>query len=324
MDPLISIIVPIFNSEKTLDKCINCILNQTFCDWELLLIDDGSTDKSCEICEKYATIDQRIKIYRKKNGGVSSARNYGLRYSRGEWLTFIDTDDYVQDSFLEIMVENATSVDLVVSGAYYINDRISFLPPERLVEIADDLPFMDEQLCSIYLMTCWAKLFRRTFIINEKIYFDTSLRIGEDSDFVLRYLRYIKAIKFVHISGYCYNDEEKYKLFKYALNANDFSIHLSLILGSLNQLKKKYDYSFYKFDYLLNDYYSRLFFIHLMTIRNYHDFYSEHINYIKRKVKYTPDSFKKNALFFFFVYIPSIAYLFFFLYRKNIYKNKYL
>ncbi len=323
MNPLVSIIVPIFNSERTLNRCIKSILNQTFCNWELLLIDDGSTDKSCEICEKYAAIDQRIKIFHKKNGGVSSARNYGLHYSRGEWLTFIDTDDYVQDSFLEILIEKADSADLVVSGAYYINDKISFFPPERLVEIGDDLPFMDEQLCSIYLMTCWAKLFKRIFIINEGIYFDSSLRIGEDTDFVLRYLKCIKAIKFVPILGYYYNDEEGYKLFKYALSANGFNIHLSLILGSLNQLKEKYNYSFSKFDYLLNDYYSRLFFIHLMTIRNYHDFYSEHINYIGGKIKYMPDSFKKNILFFFFIYFPPIAYLLFFLYRRKLCLQKF-
>lgn len=315
--PLISIIVPIYNAEKYINRCIQSILRQTFNGWELLLVNDGSTDKSSEICNEYAAKDNRIRVLHKENGGVSSARNYGIRYSRGKWLTFIDIDDYVQDSFLEILVKEVDVADLIVSGAHYINDKISFLPPDRLVDISDDLPFLDEQLCSIYLMTCWAKLFKRNFIINEGLYFDKLLRIGEDTEFVLRYLRYIKTIKFVHTLGYYYNDEEKYKLFKYALSANDFSNHVSLILGSLNQLKEKYNYSFYKFDYLLSDYYSRLFFIHLMTIRNYCNFYNERNRYVRGEIKYKPDSFKKSVFFFFFVCCPPIAYILSFLCRKK-------
>lgn len=316
--PLVSIIVPVYNAEKYIDRCIQSVLCQSFSRWELLLVDDGSTDNSGAICDEYAFKDDRIKVLHKENGGVSSARNDGIRLSCGTWLTFIDIDDYVQDVFLERLVNEIIDVDLIVSGAYYVNDKVSFFPPGRYVEISESLPFLDEQLCSIYLMTCWAKLFKRTFIINEKIYFNSSLRIGEDTDFVLRYLKYVKTIRFVNVSYYCYNDEEKYKLFKYALSANEFSVHLSLILDSLNRLKKKYDYSFCKFDYLLNDYYSRLFFIHLMTLKKYRDFYNEHRDYVKGKVKYMPDSFKKNMLFFFFYYCPAISYILFSLYKKSI------
>lgn len=314
--PLISIIVPIYNAEKYINRCIQSILRQTFNGWELLLVNDGSTDKSSEICDKYAAKDNRIRVLHKENGGVSSARNYGIRYSRGKWLTFIDIDDYVQDSFLEILVKEADIADLVVSGAYYINDKISFLPPDRLVDISDDLPFLDEQLCSIYLMTCWAKLFKRSFIIDKKIYFNSSLRIGEDTDFVLQYLMCIKSIRFVHTSSYNYNDEENLKLFKYSLNAEDFELHLSFILENLNRLRNKYSYSFRSFEQMLNEYYSRLFFIYLLGIRNYSDFYTEHKSYIGGKIRYRPDSFKKKILFFFFVYIPLISYILFFVYKK--------
>lgn len=81
MNPIISIIVPVYNAEKTLNKCVDSILNQTFQDWELLLIDDGSTDRSGELCNEYAAKDQRIKVFHKKNGGVSSARNIGLDHA---------------------------------------------------------------------------------------------------------------------------------------------------------------------------------------------------------------------------------------------------
>lgn len=315
--PLVSIIVPIYNAEKYIDRCIRSILQQTYSNWELLLVDDGSTDSSFRLCNSYATKDDRIRVLHKENGGVSSARNYGIYHSQGMWLTFIDIDDYVHDSFLEILLEGANTVDLVVSGAYYINDRKSFLPPNRFVEISRDLPFLDEQLCSIYLMTCWGKLFKRTFILDKELYFDSSLRIGEDTNFVLHYLRYIDTIRFIHISGYYYNDEEKWKLSKYALNANDFSVHLCSILDGLNQLKKKCDYPFSKVDKLLTEYYSRLFFIYLLKVEDYRDFCIEHKIYVKRKTKYIPDSLKKKVLFFFFVHVPFISYILFCFYRRK-------
>ena len=87
MNPSISIIVPIYNAEKTLNKCVDSILNQTFQNWELILIDDGSTDRSGKLCNEYASKDQRIKVFHKKNGGVSSARNIGLDHAKGEWIT---------------------------------------------------------------------------------------------------------------------------------------------------------------------------------------------------------------------------------------------
>lgn len=95
MNPLISVIVPVFNAQNTLNRCVNSILNQTFRNWELLLIDDGSTDKSCEICNQYAAIDKRIKVFHKENGGVSSARNIGLDNANGDWITFVDSDDFI-------------------------------------------------------------------------------------------------------------------------------------------------------------------------------------------------------------------------------------
>ena len=95
MNPSISIIVPVYNSEKTLNRCVDSILSQTFQDWELLLIDDGSTDRSGKLCDEYALKDQRIKVFHKKNGGVSSARNIGLDHAKGEWITFIDSDDEI-------------------------------------------------------------------------------------------------------------------------------------------------------------------------------------------------------------------------------------
>ena len=97
----ISIIIPVYNSENTLRRCIDSVLNQTFTDFECLLIDDGSKDRSGEICDEYAQMDSRVRVFHKENGGVSSARNVGLDNARGEWITFCDSDDTVTAEWLQ-------------------------------------------------------------------------------------------------------------------------------------------------------------------------------------------------------------------------------
>ena len=98
--PKISVIVPVYNVQKYLSRCIDSILAQTFTDFELLLINDGSKDNSGKMCDEYAKKDTRIHVFHKENGGVSSARNLGLENVQGEWITFIDSDDYLNINFL--------------------------------------------------------------------------------------------------------------------------------------------------------------------------------------------------------------------------------
>ena len=102
MDPLLSIIVPIYNAEKTLKRCIDSIVNQSFKSWELLLVNDGSTDHSGEICNEYALKDSRVRLFYKENGGVSSARNVGLGNVKSEWITFIDADDQLPEGAFDL------------------------------------------------------------------------------------------------------------------------------------------------------------------------------------------------------------------------------
>lgn len=113
MNSLISIIIPVYNAEYTLNRCIDSILNQTFQDWELLLINDGSIDQSGKLCDQYAVTDQRIKVFHKENEGVSVARNLGIKESTGEYITFIDADDEVVKDYLAILYENIQQSDIV-------------------------------------------------------------------------------------------------------------------------------------------------------------------------------------------------------------------
>ena len=112
---IVSVIVPVYNSEGYLKTTIDSILNQTFKNFELILVDDGSTDKSGIICDKYTVVDERVIVIHKKNGGVSDARNLGMEYARGKFIEFVDNDDYVFPDFLQTMVAEIGEYDLLQS-----------------------------------------------------------------------------------------------------------------------------------------------------------------------------------------------------------------
>lgn len=117
--PTISVIVPVYNTEKWLRHCIDSILAQTFTDFELLLIDDGSTDSSGAICDEYSKIDSRIRVFHKINGGVSSARNFGVNIARSEWIAFCDADDWIEPLFFSQLLEKSQETDIVFSDFWF-------------------------------------------------------------------------------------------------------------------------------------------------------------------------------------------------------------
>src|SRR5690606_27273688 len=114
MMPKVSVIIPVYNAEKYLRECIDSVLAQTFDDFELLLINDGSTDGSGKICDEYAQKDARVKVFHKENGGVSSARNLGLDNAKGEWITFIDSDDWIGENYFYCLTLNNENVGLIL------------------------------------------------------------------------------------------------------------------------------------------------------------------------------------------------------------------
>ena len=121
-NPKISVIVPVYNAEQYLHRCVDSILAQTFPDFELLLIDDGSKDRSAEICDEYAWKDERVRVFHKENGGVSSARNLGLDKAKGEWVSFVDADDIIYSNNLDILFEvgkNNPTINFVIGNYFY-------------------------------------------------------------------------------------------------------------------------------------------------------------------------------------------------------------
>lgn len=191
---LISIIIPVYNTEKYLDRCIQSVLAQTYTNWELLLIDDGSTDSSWAICDKYAEQDSRIKVFHKENGGVSSARNLGLDNAKGEWISFIDSDDWVANQYLEILHQNGL-YDFV-TGYWSILNCDSFCSkPFYNQEFRKDgiRTFLDINTGKLSYPVC--RLYRRSIIKNNRLRFDTKIHFAEDALFNLSYIRYIQTAK---------------------------------------------------------------------------------------------------------------------------------
>lgn len=192
----ISIIIPIYNTEAYLPRCIDSILSQSFTDYELILINDGSIDNSGSICDKYAQQDNRIKVFHQKNGGLSSARNTGLDHAQGEWIYFVDSDDELKPDGLQTLVNCISEdVDMVMGGYEQYNLDGNLIETEKNHETLtlsrrDSLLvlFPDHSIQYSYLGYVWIRLFRNRIIQDHGLRFDTSIRIKEDTLFVTQYL----------------------------------------------------------------------------------------------------------------------------------------
>lgn len=185
------------------------MLNQTFENFELLLINDGSTDKSGQICDDYSQKDERIKVFHKKNGGVSSARNFGIRKSSGNWLCFIDADDWVESDYLKNIISK-NNADLVISNIKSINENgVKFNSLHSKSEMRTESFFVPDDFFdgNQFILTNppFAKIFKTDIIINNNIYFNEHLKNGEDFIFVLQYALKCKTIEFNNQFNYCYN-----------------------------------------------------------------------------------------------------------------------
>ena len=166
---MISIIVPVYNTEAFVKECIESILNQTYQEFELILVDDGSKDKSFAICQEMARKDKRIKIFHQENLGVTAARKKGVENAQGEFICFVDSDDIMADYALEFLISKMTSdIDIVISEAN-VNESMAH-------EI-----YVDKLLRNLLSHTLWGKLFRKElFAKSEALNFRREINIGED------------------------------------------------------------------------------------------------------------------------------------------------
>ena len=190
MSPTISIIIPVYNVEAYLDDCINSLLKQTYKNFEVILINDGSTDNSGIICDQYACKDNRIKVYHKINEGVSIARNFGLEKAKGEWVCFIDSDDWIKDETLEYVSKYWHNKDLIQFGYQQIDDMsketiyLSKIPSE-ILEINNSVYFSSTQL---YHPAICGYIIKTNIIKSNNITFPIDIKYGEDQAFIIKAL----------------------------------------------------------------------------------------------------------------------------------------
>lgn len=208
-DKKVSIVVPIYNREKFLDKCIKSLTNQTYKNVEIILVDDGSTDNSLEVCNNYAKNDNRIKVIHKENGGVQSARNRGIDEATGYYLCFTDADDYVSEKFIEnfIKVYDSGNYECVVCGFYKVDqDYNLLLKNENLVCL--DIPIYESERWALYFerFGCyvWNHMFVTDIVKKYKVQFDKEVIIFDDTAFTMNYLNHIDSIGFTNSNDYYY------------------------------------------------------------------------------------------------------------------------
>lgn len=207
--PKISIIVPVYNCKKYLRQCLDSILSQTFKDWECLLIDDGSTDESGSICDEYARRDNRFAAYHKENGGLTSARNYGLERSVGEWIMHVDGDDWIEVDSIERLLQTArdTASDMVFGDfrfSYHdktINQRNTQWRGNKIDSLNNHISFV--------WTTLWSGIAKHEIYIKHNLKSPSGITYCEDFHLITRLCWFAKRISNCHYAFYNYRQHPK-------------------------------------------------------------------------------------------------------------------
>lgn len=215
---MISIIVPVYKAEKNLRQCINSVLAQTYEDWELILVDDGSPDNSGEICDEYAKNDSRIRVYHKENGGVSAARNLALDNAMGDYVCFLDSDDYISKDYLMVGLDSTCDLVVVESAVHKRSGLVE--PLEQLVpcknsNIKECKRTLERELVRGVMRGVLSKVLKREVIGD--IRFNVGQNIGEDTLFHLQVYKNVASIEIKRGAVYYYrqdviDDTHKYRL----------------------------------------------------------------------------------------------------------------
>lgn len=210
----ISFIIPVYNAQKWIDSCLKPFGGSEASDVEVIVVDDGSTDKSCELCDSWAKKNSCIRVIHKENGGVSSARNVGIRNACGKYVMFIDSDDYIMKEALQVLLETCRhDYDLVQFGFHKVGSHDEVLGSH----IFNSIDFDKERIISniiidsgkngrigSFFRAVWGKLFKRSIIRDHDITFPEDLYIGEDAVFLLKYVEYINNFKVIDRIVYNY------------------------------------------------------------------------------------------------------------------------
>ena len=292
MSPQITIIIPIYNTEDQLKDCLNSVICQTYRNWNCLLIDDGSSDYSGKICNEYASKDSRFQVFHKQNQGVNLTRNFGLCHAEGEYIAFVDSDDWLDSNYLEFLASNISDgVDMVMCHAIfeYPDSSVEVLKIKPDIIICNDNNKNDYILSSIsraysknvlheehgFLNTVWGKLYRKKTIMDNKLLF-TELPLNEDAIFNLYFFEYAKSFKIYNKVLYHYRMRESSAVHSFKKDYIDiYNIYL-------NEVKNFID-KYYRDNKLFKDTWDSLITTALFKITKDYFYNPECSNNVQRK-----------------------------------------
>ena len=210
--PMVSVIVPVYKVEAYLPACIDSILAQTFKDFELLLVDDGSPDRCGEICDEYARRDGRVRVFHQSNAGVSAARNVGLEHARGEWVAFVDSDDWVESFYLQTIMEQVGDADILFfSEVWHMADGcLTVLSSGACDKVGREA--MEQEIEHMidngeghnFFGFTWNKAFRASIIREYEVRFVKGLKISEDEVFTLAFCLHANKLRTIYAPLYHY------------------------------------------------------------------------------------------------------------------------
>ena len=248
----ISVIIPVYNAEDFIGQCVQSVLNQSFSDFELLLINDGSKDGSGAICDSYELKDSRVKVFHKENGGVSTARNLGLENATGDWVVFVDSDDTLKRDFLKEILRPTIAnnkVGLVIQGIeQFKGENRSFLDPGAGLVKADEAIEIFETHNLNDMGYVAAKLYSNGIIKKNNLSFKIGLSNAEDLSFLLNYVPKAGMICFEQLYNYNYivrenslsTSKKHYSMFynRYNTNKNDIKVHFASLFNNILNYNK--------------------------------------------------------------------------------------
>lgn len=237
----ISVILPVYNSEYSIRRCIESVLNQTYSNFELIVIDDGSKDNSYNICQQILSNIDNAFLLSQENMGVSGARNTGLKQARGEFVFFIDSDDTLHFNCFHKLME-INNYDLVACSYVKTNKKERFVYPDILTDSHNDIGALLLNNLSVGFSYVWGKLFRRSIICENNILFDLSFSLGEDTLFINSYLIHIQSIALSSFIGYNYSvlDSEKRLSFQ-SVSLNYIENQLCKLINSYHNIESAFN-----------------------------------------------------------------------------------
>lgn len=320
----ISIIVPVYNAEKTIRRCLDSIINQTYKNIEIVIVNDGSLDSSMDICKEYVKYDDRIILINQDNRGVSSARNTGIEVSTGDYIQFVDADDEIKKNMCLEMLNTleANELDCVICGMernFCINNKIikNYISiDDKIIDNVSQDDYFIEVYTANYLNAPVNKLYKSSIIKKNKILFEIGISLGEDLLFNLNYFKQVKKYAVLSKTYYVINEENNHSLTR-KYNDNKI-IFLEIIHKELDayfrnlsnyEICKQYNYLFYM----------RSIYICLEQIINCDASINEKRKYI-RKIKenqYFSDSFRTQS-------IRSLELLYYIFFINNVYPITYI